>query len=71
MPVCCSVCQELIKHELLGLSIHSKWGQLLEERICSSRSKFFLLRVDRCFDGFDGVMSKKVVSFVKTVEDTL
>ena len=25
---------------------HINWGQLIKERICSSESKFFLLRVD-------------------------
>ena len=33
-------------HSIIAFSYNS--GQLLKERICSSRSKFFLLRVDPC-----------------------
>ena len=58
---------------LIFFSVHSR-GRHLEERICSSRSKFFSLSVDPIFKGFfvhgTKLKVKKVVSFIKLVEKT-
>ena len=59
---------------LLFASLHN-WGQLLRERICSSRSKFFLLRGDpilvklRCPG--NQTNGHKVVSLGKMVENNV
>ena len=50
----------------------SEKGELLKERICSSRSKFFSLRVDSflerfCYPGKQA-RSHEVISFAKMVE---
>ena len=32
--------------------LHAQWGQFLKEKICSTWSKFFSLRVDPFLEGF-------------------
>ena len=68
LPIALRGPAECTESSCLNFSVASllNMGQLLEERICSSRNKLTPLRVDQLLEGFDG--EAKVVSLCSNGE---